>query len=56
MSKGARDIFVMVLNFLSNMWEDKHMITIGLMFEVNDVIGATVVPKLQLLDKSLPHS
>jgi len=28
------------------------MITIGLMFEVSDISGAIMVPKLQLLDKS----
>lgn len=36
------------------MWEAKHMITIGLMFEVSDINGATMVPKLQLLNKSFP--
>jgi hypothetical protein len=52
MSKGACDVFAMVVNFLSSMWEDKHIITIGLMFEVSDINGAIMVPKLQLLDKS----
>jgi hypothetical protein len=52
MSKSARDLCAMVVNFLSDMWEDKHMITIGLMFEVSDISGAIMVPKLQLLDKS----
>ncbi len=52
MSKGAHDVFVMVVNFLSTMWEAKHMITIGLMFEVSDINGATMVPKLQLFNKS----
>jgi hypothetical protein len=56
MSKGARDVFAMVVNFLSNMWEDKHMITIGLMFEVNDISGAIMLPKLQFLDKSFMRS
>jgi hypothetical protein len=52
MSKSAHDLCAMVVNFLFNMWEDKHMITIGLMFEVSDISGAIMVPKLQLLDKS----
>lgn len=52
MSKGAHNVFANVVNFLSSMWEDKHMITIAYMFEVSDISGAIMVPKLQLLDKS----
>ncbi len=47
--KGAHDIFVVVINFLSNKWEAKR-VTIGL-FEVSDTNGATVVPKLQLFHR-----
>ncbi len=47
--KGAHDIFVVVTNFLSSKWEAK-CVTIGL-FEVSDINGATMVPKLELLDR-----
>lgn len=49
MSKGMHDIFVVVVSFISNNWEAKH-VTIGL-FEMTDTCGITMVPKLQeLLD------
>lgn len=47
--KGTHDIFVVVTNILSSKWEAKH-VTIGL-FEVSNTNGATMVPKLQLLDR-----
>jgi len=50
MSKGAHDVFAIVVNFLSNKWEAKH-ITIRL-FEMFDTSGATMAPRLQqLIDK-----
>jgi hypothetical protein len=50
MSKGTHDVFVVVVNFMSNKWEAKH-ITIKL-FEVSNFSGVTMVPRLQqLLDK-----
>jgi hypothetical protein len=49
MSKGMHDIFAMVVSFISNNWETKHVIN-GL-FEMIDTCGITMVPKLQeLLD------
>jgi hypothetical protein len=47
--KGTHDIFVVVINFLFSKWEAK-CVTIGL-FKVSDTNGATMVPKLQLLDR-----
>jgi hypothetical protein len=44
MSKGVHDVFVVVVNFLSNKWEANHT-TIGL-FEVFDTSGATMAPRL----------
>jgi hypothetical protein len=50
MLKGVHDIFVVVVNFIFNDWEAKHVI-IGL-FEVIDTSGIALAPKLQeLLDK-----
>ncbi len=50
MSKGMRDVFVIVVSFISSDWEAKH-VTIGL-FEVLNTSSATMVLKLQeLLDK-----
>jgi len=50
MSKGAHDVFVVVVNFMSNKWEAKH-ITIKL-FEVSNFSDIAIVPRLQqLLDK-----
>jgi hypothetical protein len=50
MSKGAHDVFAIVVNFLSNKWEAKH-ITIG-QFEASNTSGVTMAPRLQqLLDK-----
>jgi hypothetical protein len=49
MSNGMHDIFVVVVSFISNNWEAKH-VTISL-FEMTDTCGITMVPKLQeLLD------
>ncbi len=45
MLKGARDVFVVVVNFISSDWEVKH-VTIGL-FEVSKIIGIVMAPKLQ---------
>jgi hypothetical protein len=50
MSKGAWDVFVDMVNFISNDWEVKH-VTIRL-FKVDDKSGVPMVPKLQrLLDR-----
>jgi len=50
MSKGAHNVFVLVVNSLFITWEPKH-ITIGL-FEVSDTSGAAMVVKLkQILNK-----
>jgi hypothetical protein len=43
MSKGVHDVFVVVVNFLSNKWEAKH-ITIRL-FDVSNTSGATMAPR-----------
>jgi len=49
MLKGMHDIFAVVVSFISNNWEAKHVI-IGL-FEMIDTCGITMAPKLQeLLD------
>jgi hypothetical protein len=47
MLKGAHDIFVVVVNFISNDWEAKY-VSIGL-FEVIDTSGIALAPKLQEL-------
>jgi hypothetical protein len=44
MSKGARDVFVDVMNIISSDWEAKH-VTIGL-FEVSNMSGVAMVLKL----------
>jgi hypothetical protein len=50
MSKGAHDVFVVVINFVSNKWEAKHIII--KLFEVSNFSGVAMVPRLQqLLDK-----
>jgi hypothetical protein len=50
LSKGAHDVFAMVVNFLYTNWELKH-ITIGL-FKAHDTSGGTMIIKLkQFLDK-----
>lgn len=50
MSKGAHDIFVVVVNLISSDWEAKH-VTITL-FEVTDTSGVAMVSKFQeLLNK-----
>jgi hypothetical protein len=45
MSKGAHDVFAMVVSFLFVTWEPKH-ITICL-FEMNDMSGVAMVVKAQ---------
>jgi hypothetical protein len=47
MSKGAHDIFVIVVNFILNDLEAKH-VTIGL-FEVTNTIDIAMILKLQKL-------
>jgi hypothetical protein len=50
MSKGAYDVFTLVINFLSNDWQPKH-VTIGL-FETTKTIGQVLAKSLiELLDK-----
>jgi hypothetical protein len=50
MFKRTHDVITIVVNFISSEWEAKH-VTIGL-FEVIDISGVAMVPKLQeLLDK-----
>jgi hypothetical protein len=44
MSKGARDVFVVVVNFISSDWEARH-VTIDL-FEVSNTSGVAMAPKL----------
>ncbi len=44
MSKGALDIFDLVINFLTCVWEPKH-VTIGL-FEAKGTIGINLVNEL----------
>jgi hypothetical protein len=44
MLKGAQDVFVIVVNFISNDWEAKH-VTIYL-FEVSNTSDANMVLKL----------
>jgi hypothetical protein len=44
MLKGVHDIFVAIVNFISNNYETKH-VTIGL-FKVMNTSGITMVPKL----------
>jgi hypothetical protein len=48
MSKRVHDIFVVVVNFISNDWRAKHVSTIGL-FEVIHTSGIAMVLKLQEL-------
>jgi hypothetical protein len=49
MSKGAHDVFTLVISFLSEKWQLQH-ITIGL-FEANETTGHVTVKKLtKLLD------
>jgi hypothetical protein len=50
MSKGAHDVFVIIVNFMSTIWEPKH-ITIG-EFEAIVTSGVAMVVKFkQILDK-----
>jgi hypothetical protein len=50
MSKGAYDVFALVINFLSIDWQPKH-VTIGL-FKAIEIIGQTLARSLtQFLDK-----
>jgi len=46
MSRSRVDIFVLVINFLSDNWVPMH-ITVGL-FEVNETIGQSMVVQLQV--------
>ncbi len=49
MSKGAYDVFALVINFLNNDWQPKH-VTIGLL-EMTEIIGQTLTRSLtKLLD------
>jgi hypothetical protein len=47
MSKGTHNIFVVVVNFISNGWEPKHVIVV--LFEVINTSHMAVVFKLQKL-------
>jgi hypothetical protein len=47
MSKGAHDVFAIVVNFLSNNFLAKHIITE--LFEVFDTSDVAMVPRLQQL-------
>jgi len=50
MSKGAYDVFALVINFLNNDWQPKH-VTIGL-FEVTETTSQALARSLtKLLDK-----
>ncbi len=50
MSKGAYDVFALVINFLNNDWKPKH-VTIGL-FEMTQTTSQALTRNLtQLLDK-----
>ncbi len=49
MSKGAHDVFVIVISFLGSDWKPKH-VTFGL-FEATKTIGQTLIKNLiKLLD------
>jgi hypothetical protein len=47
MNKGARDMFALVINFLTLDWEPKH-VTIGL-FKAKDTIGINLASQVQIL-------
>jgi hypothetical protein len=50
MSRGASDIFILVINFLGKVWLPKH-ITIGL-FKAMDIYGQTLAKDfIELLEK-----
>jgi hypothetical protein len=50
MSKGAHDVFALVISFLNEEWKPQH-ITIGL-FEANETIGQVMARNLiELLDQ-----
>ncbi len=44
MSKGAHDVFVLVINFMSSKWEVKY-VTIKLI-EVSNTSGVAMAPRL----------
>jgi hypothetical protein len=44
MVKGMHDVFVVVVNFISSEWGAKLVIIV--LFEVMDISGATMIPKL----------
>jgi hypothetical protein len=50
MSKGAHNVFALVISFLNEEWQPQH-ITIGL-FEANEIIGQTLARHylIELLD------
>jgi 5'-3' exonuclease len=51
MSKGAYDVFALMINFLGNDWLPKH-VTIDLLFEGIEIIGQTLARSLiELLNK-----
>jgi hypothetical protein len=47
MSKGAHDVFIVVVNFISSDWELNHVTIV--LFEVMDTSGASMTTKLQKL-------
>jgi len=50
MSKGAHDVFAIVVNFLSNKWEAKHVITE--LFEKFDTSGVASVKLFKVITTS----
>jgi hypothetical protein len=48
MSKGAYDVFALVINFLCSNWQPKHVTTIGL-FEVTETISQALARSLTKL-------
>lgn len=49
MSKGAHDIFVLVINLLIADWEPKHVIII--FFEASEIIGQVLNSLLHMFEK-----
>ncbi len=50
MSKGAHDVFALMINFLNNDWQPKHVI-IGLFEAIETTSQALVRSLIELLDK-----
>ncbi len=50
MSKGAYDVFILVINFLGSDWQPKH-VTIGLFEAITTTRQALVWNLIELLDK-----